>query len=221
MATANKEPWQMTKSEYTKKIYSQFKNTYPTAEPPINFIKAQEITHKEKTEQALSEGKLVPPEVLADYPELQSQRIKIGDTISDGLVSGKVVGEGAIKMGRKELPAYRIELSNGKPDLIIKDQITSVKIASETPSKSDLLTAHESRSPQAQSQDNSQLNSAVLSPDDPKTKSWLKDFGDYDVRGIDTPSSGKGRAAKTKRKKGGKRKGSGGAGGTGGMKGIR
>ncbi len=51
--------------------------------------------------------------------------IKVGDTISDGLVSGKVTGEGTI--GKKNIPAYKIELPNGETDLIIKDQVTRVE----------------------------------------------------------------------------------------------
>jgi N12 class adenine-specific DNA methylase len=49
---------------------------------------------------------------------------KIGDSISDGLITGKVVGEGIIG---KRIPAYRVELPNGKEDLIIKDQVTKIK----------------------------------------------------------------------------------------------
>lgn len=39
--------------------------------------------------------------------------IAVGDTITDGLVNGVVTGEGSLKFGRKELPAYKIEIQTG------------------------------------------------------------------------------------------------------------
>ncbi len=51
----HKEPWQMTKAEYIKPPYTS---------PAM---------HKYGVSKALSEGKLVPAEVLKDYPDLQKK----------------------------------------------------------------------------------------------------------------------------------------------------
>ena len=63
------------------------------------------------------------PSVTPEVTPPVTPEVTIGDTISDGLVSGKVVGEGIVG---KNIPAYRIELPNGKTDLIVKDQVTKV-----------------------------------------------------------------------------------------------
>lgn len=57
-------------------------------------------------------------------------KINVGDVISDGLVSGKVLGDGILKLGRNEVPAYKIEIQTGhekgKTDLIIKNQVERI-----------------------------------------------------------------------------------------------
>lgn len=61
---AGKEPWQMTREEYTGKKPSEF-----TEE--MNHYQTRFQQHGWDVEQALAEGKPVPPEVLADYPDLK------------------------------------------------------------------------------------------------------------------------------------------------------
>lgn len=58
---AEKEPWQMTLTEYA--IYRKY------GIPPIG--------HKRIVEKAIREGKPVPPEVLADYPDLKATGKKV------------------------------------------------------------------------------------------------------------------------------------------------
>jgi len=53
-----KEPWEMTREEYRKEY---IRSDYPYKDIP---------THRKSVREALSEGKPVPPEVLADYPDL-------------------------------------------------------------------------------------------------------------------------------------------------------
>jgi len=75
---AAKEPWQMTKSEYIES-YKRSAISGARAEG-LGIIKTNQlkekyaqlapIHHAQKLKQALSEGKPVPSEVLADYPEL-------------------------------------------------------------------------------------------------------------------------------------------------------
>ena len=176
---------------------------------------------------------------VSDKPAKEGKRDRVAEWKSEWLASEKKAGTQSHSY-EWELPRLKHDLEMYRTDSRTKNDPFYQELADDLEtymnwltkrgesqgviSKSDLLTAHEARPLRSQSQDNAQLNSAVLSPDDPKTKSWLKDFGDYDVQGIDTPSGGKGRTAKTKRKKSGKRKsasGTGSAGGAGGMKGIR
>ncbi len=64
-----KEPWQMTKQEYTE--YLRIKGQ---SNRGIGWTEAQDnaaiALHKQEISQALSEGKPVPPGVLKDYPDL-------------------------------------------------------------------------------------------------------------------------------------------------------
>lgn len=57
--------------------------------------------------------------------------INPGDIITDGLVNGRVISEGTIKMGRRELPSYKIVITSGheagKVSAIIKEQAKLVK----------------------------------------------------------------------------------------------
>jgi len=65
-AATTKEPWQMTRDEFVAS---------PPADIAKNSNKAEFLSgyHHASIKRALSEGKQVPPEVLADYPELQAK----------------------------------------------------------------------------------------------------------------------------------------------------
>lgn len=56
-----KEPWRMTRQEFL----SEVRNLYPN-----RLLSHPESYHRGLVYLAHSEGKLVPPEVLADYPDL-------------------------------------------------------------------------------------------------------------------------------------------------------
>ena len=62
-------------------------------------------------------------------------KIEKDDIISDGRVRGRVTGEGTIKFGRKELPAFKIEIltgaEKGKTSLILKSQAELITIEGE------------------------------------------------------------------------------------------
>jgi len=62
-AVAEKQPWEMTRGQVRKVLGSQ---AWMSKEGKAEFWKG----HKEKVAAALAEGKPVPPEVLADYPDL-------------------------------------------------------------------------------------------------------------------------------------------------------
>lgn len=71
-----KEPWQMTKGEFTEYIKTM-PRSYREAliggegrELVVEAARTGKSTHQQLVEKALSEGKPIPPEVLADYPEL-------------------------------------------------------------------------------------------------------------------------------------------------------
>ncbi len=53
-----------------------------------------------------------------------------GDTITDGLVQARVIGEGTVRFGREDLPAYRVEVltghERGNETLILKEQARKV-----------------------------------------------------------------------------------------------
>ena len=47
---------------------------------------------------------------------------RVGQRITDGLVVGRITSVGSIRYGRGNLPAYRVQTSNGGSTLIIADQ---------------------------------------------------------------------------------------------------
>lgn len=66
-----KEPWEMTREEYESKYGKPAKNTTVTnAFSP----------HKEAVATAINQGRSVPPEVLADYPDLNPPKPSVSET---------------------------------------------------------------------------------------------------------------------------------------------
>jgi len=65
-----KEPWQMTQDEFEKDLLQDYNETAKRLKLPLKIDIGESTMHKWIIEQALSEGKPVPPEVLRDYPEL-------------------------------------------------------------------------------------------------------------------------------------------------------
>ena len=47
---------------------------------------------------------------------------RIGQRITDGLITGRVTSVGSIRYGRQNLPAYRIQTNSGRTSLIIAEQ---------------------------------------------------------------------------------------------------
>jgi len=56
----------------------------------------------------------------------EPEGFKKGDIITDGIVNGKITGEGSVKFGKKDLPAYEVEIltghQKGEASLIPKEQ---------------------------------------------------------------------------------------------------
>lgn len=59
---ASKQPWEMTQAEFRK---------YPIPEPWADDVRMRDLNHMYSVSDALRAGKPVPPEVLADYPDLK------------------------------------------------------------------------------------------------------------------------------------------------------
>ena len=66
---AAKEPWQMRRVDYAEQVDPRW-NMYDTSNTPGG---RAFYAHKDLVRQALAEGKPVPPEVLAGYPDLATQ----------------------------------------------------------------------------------------------------------------------------------------------------
>lgn len=43
----------------------------------------------------------------------EGSKIETGDIITDGIVRGKVLERGSIRMGRRDVPGYRVEILGG------------------------------------------------------------------------------------------------------------
>ncbi len=67
---AQKEPWQMTKSGILSGVKFNYEATSAIRKANLKRRQLAVAKHKTQVEQALSEGKPVPAEVLADYPDL-------------------------------------------------------------------------------------------------------------------------------------------------------
>jgi len=148
---AAKEPWEMTREEFRGvdpmglRVNLSDKANWEAIYKRRILEEGQggpEATHGALVESALSEGKPVPPEVLAEYPDLAAKyapteqgpvaaEIAVGDVITDGLVRARVTGEGTVKMGREDVPAYRAEVltghERGTETAIPKDQAKRVE----------------------------------------------------------------------------------------------
>lgn len=61
---AIKQPWQMTKPEFMEYLEKE-----TGGRTPLNWVSG----HRYQIDQAIKEGKTVPPEVLKDYPDLESK----------------------------------------------------------------------------------------------------------------------------------------------------
>ncbi len=78
-----KEPWEMTRDEYSSKTY-EGKPTGP------EWTEHRKQTHKREVNMALQSGKTVPPEALKDYPELlENESVNTGEKASTTADSGE------------------------------------------------------------------------------------------------------------------------------------
>ena len=76
-----KEPWKMTKAEWRDRKWNKLSKKVQKSiqSNEVSFVSIDEIweqsdnEHNRIIQQAISEGKPVPPEVLADYPDLKPQ----------------------------------------------------------------------------------------------------------------------------------------------------
>ena len=86
-----KQPYEMTREEYKKSRYKEYfegqKGRDLSKEQKLEATGLSEEIHKMVVQQALSEGKTVPEEVLKDYPEL------VGQKETKGIETKKVEGK--------------------------------------------------------------------------------------------------------------------------------
>lgn len=75
--TGEKEPWEMTREEFRKfrkerhdRLYEKKRYPYPYSEK-TDWEITDAVEHRKAVRQAITEGRPVPPEVLADYPDLK------------------------------------------------------------------------------------------------------------------------------------------------------
>jgi len=73
--TGAKQPWQMTRRQYDKNLFDT-EGGFQTGIRDIGEAEARIRMHKEYITEALSEGKPVPSEVLAEYPDLAAKYSK-------------------------------------------------------------------------------------------------------------------------------------------------
>lgn len=103
-----KEPWEMTRAEIHNGTFD-VKGGSAAGEHTLNL----EIAHRAAIRKALAEGKPVPPEVLADYPELaktggegvKGSELKIGDPI-------KIMGVDSVLADTHTEDGMRYEIFN-------------------------------------------------------------------------------------------------------------
>ena len=171
-----KEPWQMTIKQYEKDMRDYWAGTRGTGPGsrslPEDMAERFREYHRGLIEQALSEGKPVPAEVLADYPDLKKQ----------AEVEAKKQFEG------KWAKAY-----GGRPETVKGSTAKAEKELAK------LQAIHDSRSPRSRESDERQSNADTIEPDDPRVDIWERDPGRMDVAGIDTPRKHKGKTGKGKK----------------------
>lgn len=68
-ASTPKEPWEMTQEENRSRGV-EYQKQFATQQPESWYAAKADANHKMMVERAIGEGKLVPPEVLKDYPDL-------------------------------------------------------------------------------------------------------------------------------------------------------
>jgi len=150
-------------------------------------------SHKDVITKALSEGKPVPPEVLRDYPDLQSIMPQRVIAPFDAPVFGMKKGaQGQIVKRYQSVNGELVDVqwsdrtSKGLPSIIFRS-LDSVVVAQVKQAAPELQSFEDSRSARSRESDERLVNSVTLDPDDPAVSRWLKDPGGADIRGIDTP----------------------------------
>jgi hypothetical protein len=138
----------------------------------------QILYHHSIVEQALSKGKPVPTEVLADYPELMARPKPVEALLPED-------------MGKQPMEMVGFELAEPK---VRKPRIVKVP----TFSLSELQKKELERTTRSIMADLRKKHSVVVSPGSPKVAKWAKNPGTMDVRGIDTPSKSRIKAMRRK-----------------------
>ncbi len=111
-APIEKQPYEMKKNDWVSRFTDKYYSCLMTDAEKVKahspeFHKANiedfnEI-HKKSVQQALSEGKAVPEEVLKDYPELKHQYKGISLPAVEGLTPGFTTGDKPIKKSEVEI----------------------------------------------------------------------------------------------------------------------
>ena len=83
-----------------------------------------------------------------------------------------------------------------KEEMGVKDEVKRIRDEADKETAK-LRSLEESRSSRSQYADESRSNADTIDPDDPRVKTWLRDPGRIDVRGIDTPRHSRSKVKRT------------------------
>jgi len=174
-----KEPWEMTKEELRKVPMDTFATPQemelimqPMVMSKSDLERFIIDKHKILIQQALSEGKPVPANVLKDYPDLAKSIPSEVTPVTEGVKPKQLVAKSKSRPVKK--PA------NGKPRVVRV-------VKGEGYTRAQLREIHAGRSPRSIGLDNSKLHSNVIGINSPTVKPWITDPGRADISGIDTP----------------------------------
>lgn len=83
-----------------------------------------------------------------------------------------------------ELQAKPPKAEAKKPETKVKPKVTSIGPVTDL---SNLLAVHNARSNRARATDETRKHSITIASDSPKVKTWIKNQGNADIKGVDTP----------------------------------
>lgn len=115
-APVQKQPWEMTKEEFRRHLITT--EGFQAQPRDIKEAQSQSLIHRDYIQQALREGKPVPPEVLADYPDLKPKTAAPVQEPQGGVPYYKKLGEqDAIDPSRKRMRSvpqnFKLAYRNG------------------------------------------------------------------------------------------------------------
>lgn len=125
-----KEPWQMTRDEVSQEATTRIEQAYETggASRAIDDVSQALADHRRDVSDAIASGKPVPPEVLAEYPDLQPKSKGIKPDATPAVEPPKKVGlrgQTAIPGTEESVAESEQKQQARKDDAQSKSQFTS------------------------------------------------------------------------------------------------